>query len=157
MRLRAREHIDAPPSDVFRFVATEHFTNHPRWDPSISEMTPTSSEPMRAGATARVVRHQGGKRIEGTVTVTDYQPPTRFAAVVDHGRFRLEQEVICSPGATGGTDLVLVIHARAEGVLRLLMPLMRASFARTMRSSLRTIREHVDGRPPGTVSGSAHS
>ena len=115
MRLRAEEHIHAPPSDVFRFVATEHFTNHPEWDPSILEMTQTAMGPMRAGSTARVVRDQGGRRIEGTVTVTEYQPHTRFAATVDHGLFRLEHEVLCSPGTTGGTDLVLVIDSLAGG------------------------------------------
>ncbi len=149
MRLRAREHIDAPPSDVFQFVATEHFTNHPRWDPSILEMTQTSVGPMVSGSTARVVRIQGGKRIEGTVTVTDYQPQTRFAATVDHGSFRLEQEALCFPGAAGGTDLVLVIDSRASGALRLLLPLMRARFARTMRASLRSIKEGVEERLPG--------
>ncbi len=144
MRLHARQHIDAPPSDVFRFVATEHFTNHPTWDPSILDMTQTSVGPMGSGSTARVVRFQGGRRIEGTVTVTDYRPQTHFAASVDHGSFRLEQSALCSPGATGGTDLVLVIDSRASGVLRLVLPLMRARFARTMRASLRTIKERVE-------------
>ncbi len=49
MRLQAEEYIDAPPSDVFRFVATEHFDNHPRWDPSVVEMTPTSHGPVHRG------------------------------------------------------------------------------------------------------------
>jgi hypothetical protein len=149
VRLHAREHIDAPPSDVFRFVATEHFANHPRWDPSILEMTQTSVGPMRSGSTARVVRQQGGKRIEGIVTVTEYQPQTRFAATVHHGTFRLEQEVLCSPGTTGGTDLVLVIDSRASGALRLVLPLMKARFHRTMRASLRSIKEHVEERLRG--------
>ncbi len=149
MRLRTREHIDAPPSEVFRFVATEHFANHPRWDPSILEMTQTSVGPMRSGSTARVVREQGGKRIEGTVTVTEYQPQSHFAVTVDHGPFRLEQEVLCSPGTMGGTDLVLAIDSRASGPIALLLPLLWARFARTMRRSLRSIKEHVVERAAG--------
>ncbi|MGY1985664.1 SRPBCC family protein [Blastococcus sp. SYSU DS0669] len=149
MRLSAGEHIDAAPSDVFRFVATEHFANHPRWDPSIIDMTQTSVGPMGPGSTARVVRIQGGRRIEGTVTVTVYRPQTHFAATVDHGSFQLRQEVHCSPRTTGGTDLVLVIDSRASGALRLVLPLMRARFTRTMRASLRSIRERIEERPPG--------
>ena len=30
--------ITRPPADVYAFVATEHATNHPRWDPAISDM-----------------------------------------------------------------------------------------------------------------------
>jgi hypothetical protein len=128
-------------------VATEHFDNHPRWDPSIVEMTPTSPGPVHRGATARVVRNDGGRLIEGTVTVTEYQPDSHFAAVVELGPFRLEQQALCFPGTTGGTHLVLVIDTRAKGPRRLLLPLMRPRFARTMRASLRSIREHVEGRP----------
>jgi hypothetical protein len=32
VRLQVEEDIDAAPSDVFRFAATEHFDKHPRWD-----------------------------------------------------------------------------------------------------------------------------
>jgi hypothetical protein len=28
----------APPAEVFRFVATEHFENHP-WDPAVPSIT----------------------------------------------------------------------------------------------------------------------
>ncbi len=147
MRLRAETDIDAAPSDVFRFVATEHFANHPSWDPSVLAMTQTSPGPMQAGTTARVVRMDGGRRSEGIVTVTDYRPDSRFAVVVEFGPFRLDQQLSCSPGATGGTHLVVVIDNRAKGPLRLLLPLMRPRFARTMQASLRSIKRQVEGRP----------
>ncbi len=145
MRLQAEEDIDAAPSDVFRFVATEHFGNHPKWDPAVVEMTQTSPGPMRRGLTARLVRNDGGRRTEGVVTVTEYRPDSHFAAVVEFGPFRLDQQTRCAPGATGGTHLTLVIDTRATGPLRLLLPLMRPRFAKTMRASLRTIKRHVEG------------
>ena len=148
MRLEVGEDIDAAPSDVFRFVATEHFANHPKWDPSVEEMTPTTPGPMHRGATARLVRRDGGRRTEGVVTVTEYQPDGHFAAVVRFGPFRLEQQVLCSPGRPGGTRLTLVIDTYAAGPLRLLLPLLRPRFARTMRSSLRSIKRHVEARGP---------
>ncbi len=122
-----------------------------RWDASVVEMTQTSPGAVHQGATARVVRSDGGRRTEGIVTVTEYQPDSSFAAVVEMGPFRLEQQALCSPGAAGGTHLVLVIDTRAEGPLRLLLPLMRLRFARTMRDSLRSIKRHVEGRPPPDV------
>ena len=148
MRLQVEEDIDAAPSEVFRFVATEHFDNHPKWDPSVVEMTQTSPGPMRRGATARVVRSDGRRRTEGTVTVTEYQPDSHFAAVVEIGPFRLEQQAVCSPGAAGGTHLLLVIDTRAQKPLNLLLPLLRPQFKKTMHASLRSIKRHVEGRQP---------
>lgn len=148
MRLQAEVDIDAAPSDVYRFVATDHFANHPSWDPSVVAMTQTSPGPMRTGTTARVVRSDGGRRTEGVLTVTDYRPDHRFAVVVEFGPFRLDQRLSCSPGATGGTHLVLGIDSRAKGRLRLLLPLLRPRFARTMQASLRSIKRQVEERAP---------
>ncbi len=86
--------------------------------------------------------------MEGAVTVTEYRPDRDFAAVAEFGPFRLRQQVLCSPGATGGTRLTLVIDTQARGPLRLVLPLMRPRLARTMHASLRSIRRHVEGRPP---------
>ena len=74
MRIQAEERIDAPTAEVFNFIAVEHFANHPKWDPSIRERTPTSPVPMRTGATGRFVRVHGKKRIVGELTVTEYEP-----------------------------------------------------------------------------------
>jgi hypothetical protein len=147
MRLKAEEDIHATPSEVFRFVATDHFQNHPKWDPSILEMTQTTPGPLHPGTTARIVRSNRGKRVEGTLTVTEYMPDRDFAAAMEFGPFRLDQQAHCSPAPTGGTRLTLVIDTRATGLLRLLLPLMRPRFARTMRDSLRTIKRHVESGP----------
>ncbi len=144
MRLQADEDIDAAPSEVFRFVATDHFQNHPAWDPAVLEMTQTAPGPMHRGTSARLVRRDGGRRVEGLVTVTEYEPDRDFAAVVEFGPFRLDQAMHCLPASNGGTHLTLVIDTHANGPLRLLLPLMRPRFARTMRGSLRSIKRHVE-------------
>jgi hypothetical protein len=48
-----RDSADDQPAaeDVFRFVATDHFQNHPKWDPAVEQMTPASPGPMAQGAT----------------------------------------------------------------------------------------------------------
>jgi hypothetical protein len=144
MRIQAEERIDAPTAEVFRFVAVEHFVNHPKWDPSISEMTPTSPGPMRVGATARFVRVDGKKRLEGVLTVTEYEPDRLFAAVSRFGPFVLYQQVFCEPLPGGGTSILLTIDTRAAGAIRLLLPLLRRRFRETMAASLRTIKQYVE-------------
>jgi hypothetical protein len=147
VRLRAEELIEKPASDVFRFVATEHFQNHPTWDPALLEMTPTSPGPIGRGSTARLVRSDGGRRSEGIITVTEYEPDRHFAATSRFGPFELRQDVVCEPVGQHRTRLRLAIDTRASGVMRLMLPLLRRQFRATMTRSLRTIKQHVESRP----------
>ena len=125
---------------MFRFVATNHFANHPRWDPDVLEMTQTSPGPVGVGTTARLVRRQGARTVEGTATVTAYEPDRLAAWDVSFGAFSLRQRAeLTVEGAGRATRLRLVIETRARGALKLLVPLMRGRFRRTMDQSLATI------------------
>ena len=128
------------PEVVFDFVATHHFENHPRWDPDLLEMSQTSPGPVRAGTTARVVRRQGRRRVEGSATVVDYEPDRRAAWDVRFGAFRLEQRVELIPEDDGAaTRLRLSIQTSASGATRMIVPLLRGRFRKTMTQSLETI------------------
>src|SRR5919112_5787103 len=140
MRVQAQETIDASAAEVFQFVAAEHFENHPKWDTSISEMTPASPGPIGRGSTARFVRTDRGRRTEGALTVTDYEPDRLFVAVSRFGPFELHQRAVCEPLPSGVTRLVLTIDTTATGAMRLLLPLLRRQFRHTMHASLRTIK-----------------
>ena len=137
--------VDRPPTEVFRFVATDHFENHPRWDPDVIEMHQTSPGPVRVGTTASVVRRQGRGRLEGAVTVVAYDPDRVAAWDVSFGRFRLLQRSEFAAENDGtATRLRLTIETRASGPMRLLVPLLRTRFRRTMNTSLNAIRELVE-------------
>jgi hypothetical protein len=134
------------PAEVFRFVVTDHFANHPKWDPEVVEMTPLTPGPVGVGATARLVRQQGRRRVEGTCTVTAYEPEQVGAFDVRFGVFQLRQRVDCFPEHSGNvTRLRLTIESRAEGLLKALVPLMRSRFRRTMERNLATIASLIEG------------
>jgi hypothetical protein len=48
MRLMISQVIGRPPAEVFRFVATEHFQNHPKWDPSTETVVVTLAAGLRS-------------------------------------------------------------------------------------------------------------
>jgi uncharacterized protein YndB with AHSA1/START domain len=132
--------VKRPPAAVFDFVATHHFENHPRWDPDVLEMTQTSPGPVREGTTARIVRRQGRRQVEGTATVRAYEPDRRAAWEVSFGAFRLDQRAELAPEAGGAaTRLRLSIDTSAKGPIALLLPLLRGRFRKTMTESLRTM------------------
>ncbi len=148
MRLSASQVIERPPAEVFRFVATEHFSNHPKWDAAWVEMTPTSPGPARAGTTAHVVRVERGQRLEGMAEVTSYEPDHAFAAVLRFGPFVLQQRLLLHPLAASTTHLPLTIDTSARGTSGLLLPLMRRQFRRSMIGSLGAIKELVETSDP---------
>jgi len=132
--------VQRPPEVVFDFIATHHFENHPRWDPDLLEMRQTSPGPVGVGTTARVVRRQGRGRVEGTATVLDYQPDRRAAWDVRFGSFRLNQRAELIPEQLGAaTRLRLSIDTSAQGPVRVIVPLLRGRFRKTMTQSLATI------------------
>jgi predicted ester cyclase len=141
--LEVHRRIAAPPHEVFAFVATDHFENHPKWDPAVIEIRADSSDAMHPGMTARVLRQDRGERVEGTLTVTRYEPDSVFAATVEFGAFTLHQHVTCIPAA-GGTELHLRIDSEAKGLLNLMLPLMKPRFRKTMESSVDTIKRLVE-------------
>ena len=140
--------VQRPPEVVFDFVARHHFENHPRWDPDLLEMSQTSSGPVGVGTTARVVRRQGRGRVEGTATVVDYEPDRRAAWDVRFGPFRLDQraEFVPEQGGTA-TRLRLSIDTSAQGPIRMIVPLLRGRFRKTMTQSMRTVAALLEQEP----------
>jgi hypothetical protein len=134
-----------PPEKVFNFVAANHFQNHPRWDPDLLEMNQTSPGPVQVGTTAHVVRRQGRRTVDGKATVTEYQPNRSAAWEVEFGPFLLRQRAELAPENDGAaTRLQLSIDTRARGPIKVIVPLLRGRFQRTMEQSLATIGTLLD-------------
>ena len=141
--------VQRPPEVVFDFVATHHFENHPRWDPDLLEMSQTSPGPVGVGTTARVVRRQGRGQVEGTATVLDYEPNRQAAWEVCFGPFRLDQRAELIPEQGGAaTRLRLSVDTSAEGPIRVIVPLLRGRFRKTMTHSLRNIAALLEPERP---------
>jgi hypothetical protein len=151
VRLSASQVIERPPAEVFRFVATDHFQNHPKWDSAVTSITQTSPGAMGVGTTARLVRTDRGRRVEGTMEVTEYQPVSSFTEVSRFGPFTLHARARLVPVAPASTRLELVIDTHARGVIRLLLPLMRGTFRKTMARSLHIIKQDVEATAPPTT------
>ena len=143
--VRVEAVVHAPAAEVFDHVATHHFENHPRWDPDVLEMRQTSPGPVGVGTTASVVRRQGKQRVQGTATVTAYEPVRSAAWQVDFGQFELKQEVELVPEEAGtATRVFLSIESTAHGLVGLLLPLMRPRFRSTMERSVAAIAALVE-------------
>jgi hypothetical protein len=103
------------------------------------------------GTTARLVRTDRGRQLEGSMEVTEYQPVSSSTVVSRFGPFTLQARTTFVPAAPASTRLQLLIDTHARGVIGLLLPLMKGTFRETMLRSLRIIKEQVEATPSPTT------
>jgi hypothetical protein len=104
VKLEVFEIIDRPPVDVFRFVATDHVRNHPRWDP-LMELEQMTDGPVGVGTVIRRRHTHSGDPIEGTMEVVEYEPDRAFGMVIQDGPLEMRSRMLFEPEGEGGTRL----------------------------------------------------
>jgi uncharacterized protein YndB with AHSA1/START domain len=104
MKLELSELIDRPPAEVFRFVATDHVVNHPRWDPFM-ELEQVSEGPMRVGTVIRRHNSRSGAVVEGTMEVVEYQPDRVFALRIEDGPLVMHTRMLFEPAGKSSTRI----------------------------------------------------
>lgn len=128
--------VACSPAQAFHHIAVEFFTNHPRWDPDIVELTKTSPGPVGVGTTGREVREVGGRRFVSTFRVTGFEPDHGFAHRGVEGGAVENVDYAISPRSGGSTvALTVEIVARALPV-RLLAPLIRRQIERNFNANV---------------------
>lgn len=134
MRLDVSESIQRPPADVFRFVATDHVLNHPRWDPQMSLVQETSGE-IGVGTRIRRLRTRGDSRIEGEMEITEFEPDRTLGAVIRDGSMRLRSWMTVAPEGHTASRLTFTVESDDAPVAMMEEPI---------RGSLRRIKEMVE-------------
>ena len=84
--------INKPVSEVYKFVFTDYFQNHPKWDPRVVSLKVDTTGPVGKGTKGHEVRKQGGRNTDYAFEIVDFQPsrsmtfqakggPAQFSAV----------------------------------------------------------------------------
>jgi polyketide cyclase/dehydrase/lipid transport protein len=109
VRLEVHEVIDRSPSDVFRFVATEHVRNHPRWDP-VMQLEQVTDGPIGVGTTIRRRHTHYGHPVEGTMEVVEFEPDRAFGMVIHDGPVEIRSRLSFDPEGQESTRLTGIIE-----------------------------------------------
>ena len=138
MKLELSTIINRPPAVVFDFVAVNHLSNHPRWDPHM-ELTKLTDGPTGVGTRFHRRQTRGGVVIEGTMDIVEFQPDRVFRAeILDQtpsGPREIHSRATVDPVDDGGSKLTF--HLDLPGV-ESLDPSM-------IEGSLRRIKELIEG------------
>ena len=104
MKLEVTEVIDRPPAEVFRFVATDHVRNHPRWDPDM-QLEQVTDGPLGIGTVIRRRSSRTRVVVEGTMEVVEYEPDRVFGLVIHDGDLVMRSRMRFEPVAEGSTQI----------------------------------------------------
>jgi uncharacterized protein YndB with AHSA1/START domain len=135
VKLDVSESIDRPPADVFRFVATDHVENHPRWDPQMSLVQETPG-PIGVGTRIRRSRAGGETRVEGEMEITEFDPDRTIGGVIRDGPMELRSWMTVEPEGEAGSRLTITVESDDA-------PL--AMMEESIKASLQRIKEMVEG------------
>jgi polyketide cyclase/dehydrase/lipid transport protein len=142
--IEAQTVIDRPPPEVFSFVAVDHCTNHPLWDPSVLRIVPPAGGAMALGAHLDIVRRTLGREESLTFEVTEWQPPSRMTIATRSPNFDLSLASIIESLLDGRSRLVLQARARVSGPRALLVPIMKVKFGAEIEQNLLRIKRLVE-------------
>jgi hypothetical protein len=134
VKLDVSESIERPPADVFRFVATDHVENHPRWDPQMSLVQETPG-PIGVGTRIRRRRAWGETVVEGEMEITEYEPDRAMGAVIHDGPMELRSRTTVEPEGEAGSRLTFTVESDDAPLDRMEEPI---------KGSLGRIKEMVE-------------
>jgi carbon monoxide dehydrogenase subunit G len=117
--------IARPAAEIFEFVSD--LRNDPRWHTDILEARLAEEGPIGKGSTFAVRFRPFMGRSEGTVTVSDYEPPRRLVLKGKMGK--MAPTLILSVEPQGeGSRFTRRVEMEPPGMMRLMAPFMGGMF-----------------------------
>ena len=135
--------VSRPAEEVFAYVTDP--STFPEWQNGVVRGHMNES-PTRVGSQCTTVRNIGGREREVHTTITDYDPPRRWADRGVHGPIRAIVEVLVEPIADGSQSRVTInLDFTGHGIGRLLVPLLvRRQAAREMPENMRRLKQRLE-------------
>ena len=120
---------------MFRFVATDHVKNHPRWDLEMSLVQETPG-PIGVGTRIHRTRTRGESRIEGEMEIIEYDADRTMGAVIRDGPMDLRSLMTVAPEAEAASRLTFTVESDDAPLAMMEEPI---------KGSLRRIKKMLEG------------
>ena len=138
------ELIRRPVHEVFDFVATHQFENHPKWEPEVLSIRKLTDGPLRTGTRAVMVRQEFGRRREVPYEVVEFEPE-RIMTVRSVEKWIIFQITFqFAPAAPAATNLGVAVSIHLHGIMKLLGPGLNVLFRRNGTLLTRRLKEIVE-------------
>ena len=115
------EPLNRPPAEVFAFIADVR--NDPRWHTDVLEARLIDGTTVGVGSTFEIRTKPVMGISGGTVTVSEYDPPSRIVFVVRMGKLEPTTTFTIVPDGTGCV-VTRRIDMEPQGLMRAMAPFM---------------------------------
>ena len=135
--------IDRPMKDVFAFVANPN--NMAQWNSAVVSLEQVTPGPVGVGTKFKSVGEMMGRRIEGEMQITSYEPDTKCGFQVNAGPMQVNLTLTFKPVGTG-TKISLNAQGNPAGFFKLAEPMMAGRVKSLMQENLSRLKSQLEKR-----------
>jgi len=134
--------IDRPVKDVFAFVANPN--NMSKWNSAIVSLEQVTPGVVGVGTKFKTVGEMMGRRIEGDMQVTAYEPDTKCGFQVQAGPMQVNLTMTFKTVGTG-TKVSLNAQGNPGGLFKLAEGVMTGQVKSMMEGNLARLKSALEG------------
>ncbi|HNK62642.1 MAG TPA: SRPBCC family protein [Anaerolineales bacterium] len=134
--------IDRPIKDVFAFVA--NLNNMSKWNSAVVSLQQITPGATGVGSKFKTVGEMMGRRIEGEMQVTAYEPDTKCGFQVNAGPMQVNLTMAFKTVGTG-TKVSLNAQGNPGGLFKLAEGLMAGQVKSMMEGNLARLKSALEG------------
>lgn len=133
--------IDKPIKDVFAFAANPN--NMPKWNSAVISLEQITPGAVGVGTKFKSVGEMMGRRIEGEMQVTAYEPDTKCGYQVNAGPMQVNLALTFKTVGTG-TKISLNAQGNPAGFFKLAEPVMAGRVKSLMEENLARLKSVLE-------------
>jgi carbon monoxide dehydrogenase subunit G len=133
--------IDRPVKEVFAFVS--NLNNMAKWNSAVVRLEQITPGDVGVGTRFKSVGEMMGRRIEGEVQVTSYEPDTKTGFQMNAGPMQMNVTISFKPVGTG-TKVSLNAQGNPAGVFKLAEGIMQGRVKSMMEENLARLKSVLE-------------
>jgi len=134
--------IDRPMKDVFAFISNPK--NMSKWNSAVVSLEQTSPGAVGVGTKFKTVGEMMGRRIEGEMQITAYEPDTKCGFQVNAGPMKVDLTMTFKTVGTG-TKVSLNAQGNPGGIFKLAEGVMAGQVKTMMEGNLARLKSALEG------------
>jgi len=133
--------IDRPMKDVFAFVSNPN--NMSKWNSAVVNLQQITPGEVGVGTKFKSVGEMMGRRIEGEMQVTTYEPDTKCGFQLNAGSMLVNLSLSLKPVGTG-TKISLNAQGNPGGIFKLAEPVMAGRVKSLVEENLARLKSQLE-------------
>jgi carbon monoxide dehydrogenase subunit G len=133
--------VDKPIKDVFAFIG--NLNNMPKWNTTVMGVEQITPGEVGVGTKFKSVGEMMGRRIEGEMQVTAYEPDTKFGVQMNAGPMQVNMMVSFETVGTG-TKISLNAQGNPAGFFKLAEPVMAGRVKAMMEENIASLKSQLE-------------